>query len=473
MPDAVARVSLSALRAAWLKLRGCLFDPNTRLPALPMVIDDVRRRLEAGETMALIYLEMANDQKFELTYGWQAYDRVLLRVAEALAASRLALFTERDALVQIGVRSDEFVLFFAVPASTEAFGEPSGASAEDTVARRMQALLADLDQRLHGDDGDETDDLPRLPTLQSAAAVIASAPTLRPERSIYQCLQRARERCRHQVQVRQTGRLAALVRMLDHGDIITRYQPIVALQTGRVYAYEALSAPPPSAADAFANPEVLFSFAEQTDRITDLERLCRRLALRRLSLINRARDAPRTKLFLNCSAPAFEDPRLVESLISDAISVGVEPGDLVLEVTERVAITEWSRFRRALDQVRAAGFRVAIDDMGSGYSSLHTVAEIEPDYLKFDLSLVLNVHRSRIKQRLLESLVDLARKIGSRAIAEGLERREEFDTVRALGIDYGQGYLFAQPAVPEQTGSIHFPPVRDADSGAADASQPS
>src|SRR5690606_1481406 len=100
--------------------------------------------------------------------------------------------------------------------------------------------------------------------------------------------------------------------------------------------------------------------------------------------------------------------------------------DIVLEITERVAVTSWQSFRRHLADLRHSGFAVAIDDMGAGYSSLHTVAEIEPDYLKFDISLVRDIHLSPIKQDLLGSLVDLARKIDAKVIAEGVEKAEEY-----------------------------------------------
>ncbi|MEM8963176.1 MAG: EAL domain-containing protein, partial [Acidobacteriota bacterium] len=223
--------------------------------------------------------------------------------------------------------------------------------------------------------------------------------------------------------------------------------------------FEALSAPPSDT--SFSSPEMLFSYAEETDRIVELERLCRREAVMRSGRwtprVASRLEAENPKLFLNCSAPAFTDPELCETLIALTGAVGYRPDDIVLEVTERVAITEWQAFQTALARVRRAGLKVAIDDMGSGYSSLHAVAEIEPDYLKFDLSLILNIHRSRIKRNLLESLVLLADKISARTIAEGLECEDEFETVRRMGIEYGQGYLFARPAPPSALDEVHFP----------------
>ncbi|HVT19141.1 MAG TPA: EAL domain-containing protein [Thermoanaerobaculia bacterium] len=111
-----------------------------------------------------------------------------------------------------------------------------------------------------------------------------------------------------------------------------------------------------------------------------------------------------------------------------------------------MAITEWREFRASLAALRRIGFAIAIDDMGAGYSSLQTVGEVEPDYLKFDISLVRDIHLSPIKRNLLETLVVLAEKIRSRVIAEGVESVEEFHALRAMGVTIAQGYYFAVPA---------------------------
>jgi EAL domain-containing protein (putative c-di-GMP-specific phosphodiesterase class I) len=123
----------------------------------------------------------------------------------------------------------------------------------------------------------------------------------------------------------------------------------------------------------------------------------------------------------------------------------LEPSDLVLEITERVAVKGWKEFRKRLDSLREEGVAVAIDDMGAGYSSLQSVAELEPDFLKFDLNLVRDIHASPIKQGLLESLLLMAQRIDAQVIAEGVEQAEEFEALRDMRVTFGQGYLFSPP----------------------------
>jgi len=121
---------------------------------------------------------------------------------------------------------------------------------------------------------------------------------------------------------------------------------------------------------------------------------------------------------------------------------GLSPHQVVVEVTERVAIVHRGDFLRSLRAFKERGYRVAVDDMGAGHSSLQALASIEPDFLKFDSSLVRDIDRNSIKRGLLQSLLTLADKIAARVIAEGVERDGERQALIDLGIELGQGFFF-------------------------------
>jgi EAL domain-containing protein (putative c-di-GMP-specific phosphodiesterase class I) len=106
------------------------------------------------------------------------------------------------------------------------------------------------------------------------------------------------------------------------------------------------------------------------------------------------------------------------------------------------------RTLQVLGELRVLGIRLSIDDVGTGYSSLQTITEVEPDFIKIDLSLIKNIHRSLIKQELVHSLLHVAARIGARVIAEGIETEDEYRTLRRCGVRYGQGFWFARPAPP-------------------------
>jgi len=214
------------------------------------------------------------------------------------------------------------------------------------------------------------------------------------------------------------------------------FHPIVRLADGAIVGHEALTR-----ADfqgAFESVEDLFTFAESTDLIVDFERLCRRTAIRSSSVL-----APGSQLFLNASARAVLDPDWLGGETPALLAAaGLRPSDVVVEVTERLAVAHHEGFEGGLRALREHGYRIAVDDMGAGYASLQALAAIEPDFLKFDTSLVRDIDRSTIKRSLLDTLRTLAEKIRARVIAEGIEREEERDTLVRLGIEFGQGFFF-------------------------------
>jgi EAL domain-containing protein (putative c-di-GMP-specific phosphodiesterase class I) len=117
---------------------------------------------------------------------------------------------------------------------------------------------------------------------------------------------------------------------------------------------------------------------------------------------------------------------------------------LALEVTEHVPIEDYSELRRALLECGPA--HVAVDDAGAGYASLRHILELQPDVVKLDIGLVRNIDSDPARQALVAGLVHYAQTAGLRLIGEGVETEAERDTLRALGVPLGQGYLFGRPA---------------------------
>lgn len=176
--------------------------------------------------------------------------------------------------------------------------------------------------------------------------------------------------------------------------------------------------------------------------LMELERLCCRKALS--SAIGLQSEA---RLFLNTSAKALSDPELQAGKLKQIASeVGLKSQNIVLEITERVAIEKKEIFQKVLWAMKEQGFSLAIDDMGASYASLQTIAEVEPEFLKFDISLVRGIDKSLIKRELLEMLIILAEKIKAFIIAEGVETEAEFKTLKELGVTLGQGYYLGPPA---------------------------
>jgi EAL domain-containing protein (putative c-di-GMP-specific phosphodiesterase class I) len=182
--------------------------------------------------------------------------------------------------------------------------------------------------------------------------------------------------------------------------------------------------------------EALFALAERTGRAVAFERLCRRTALLRVPAL----AEPGQSLFLKISPTALHDAGAVAGrLAGELAGTGVAARDIVIEVEERLAALDRQAFRAVLGGLKGEGFRIAIDDMGAGYSSLQSIAEMEPDFLKFDMSLVRHLDRSPIKRSLLETVVRVSRSVHAPVIAEGIETAAELATIREIGVPLGQG----------------------------------
>jgi EAL domain-containing protein (putative c-di-GMP-specific phosphodiesterase class I) len=188
----------------------------------------------------------------------------------------------------------------------------------------------------------------------------------------------------------------------------------------------------------------LFKAAEANDALWSLERLCRRKALEDLPAL-----APHQLLFLNVEPDSIHDPHLGGPQFLEGLTeAGLSPRQVVLELTEHSAVRDFVAFRRTLEQFRRLGFRLAMDDVGSGYAGLQSIAEIAPDFIKADMHLVRGLHVSSIKRELIDTIRRFSDSTGITFVAEGVESREELNALISVGVRCAQGFLFARPGSP-------------------------
>src|SRR5690606_28301064 len=253
---------------------------------------------------------------------------------------------------------------------------------------------------------------------------------------IYRGIREAAEAARGAEEWERTRKIADLKATLREGAVFMEYHPIIVTSTEEVYGYEALAR---GSRRELRSPEVLFEVAEEANLLWELSRLLRRRAVQ--GIINEL--SPDQFLFLNVDPHDFDDP-VFRNLDPEDLGI-TDPGRVVLEITERTAIKDYPRFQEYLKNFRDRGFRFAVDDAGSGYAGLGSIANLAPDYIKLDISLISSIDTNFLKQNLVETMVGFAEGQGAQVIAEGVERREEFETVRDLGVHLTQGFLFHRP----------------------------
>ena len=214
------------------------------------------------------------------------------------------------------------------------------------------------------------------------------------------------------------------------------YQPIVSWSRRSTFAHEALVR---NEEPTLRSPPDLFEAAERLGRLEDLGRTVRDRVAQTLDV-----NPVDGLLFINLHAMELADDRLISS---DA-PLSRHAGRVVLEVTERAPLEQIRDATSRVAQLRALGYRIAVDDLGAGYAGLTSFAQLEPEVVKVDMSLVRGLDQSPTKRKLLRSLVGLCRDLGIQMIAEGIETEEERDTLVGLGGDLCQGFLFARPNRP-------------------------
>jgi EAL domain-containing protein (putative c-di-GMP-specific phosphodiesterase class I) len=225
------------------------------------------------------------------------------------------------------------------------------------------------------------------------------------------------------------------------GAIRMEFQPIVKLGAdgaARLYMVEALARGP--ADSSFARPDVMFEYARRKNEEAALDMICVAEALSSASILPAG-----THLSINIHGSTIGTvPRFVSRLIDGAAAFGIAADRLMLEIVEHRGPWPASSFHKALHELREAGVRLALDDLGAGASNYHLFITCRPDHIKIDRTLVQGSSADVYRRAVLESIVTLSRACGATAIAEGIESLDDLATVRCFGIDCGQGWLFAR-----------------------------
>jgi EAL domain-containing protein (putative c-di-GMP-specific phosphodiesterase class I) len=146
----------------------------------------------------------------------------------------------------------------------------------------------------------------------------------------------------------------------------------------------------------------------------------------------------------------FRHPDFISMLERVIAETGVDPANVELEITESVAMLDPERIVALLNRIKEFGFTVAIDDFGTGFSSLSYLGSLPIDSLKIDRSFVMALHEKRQNVEIVRAVVMLAKALGRKVIAEGIETVDQLAMLRQLGVDEGQGYLLSRPLRAEQ-----------------------
>lgn len=245
------------------------------------------------------------------------------------------------------------------------------------------------------------------------------------------------------------GRISGrwLVELLADRRLTTYFQPIVhSSEPERVFAYECLIRGIDEAGELIP-PGKLYGAARSANLLYHLDRSSR---LQHISAARR--HGLRTNHFINFNPTSIYDPEFcLRSTVAAIEGTDLSPESFVFEVVESDHVSDLQRLPFILDYYRRAGFRVALDDLGAGYSSLNMLSALRPDFVKLDIELLRGIDENPYKAELVSKIIESAHNLGIEVVAEGIETVAEWNWATTHGADYTQGYLFGRPQPSPQS----------------------
>jgi diguanylate cyclase (GGDEF)-like protein len=384
--------------------------------------------------VAVLYVDLDDFKHVNDTYGHQAGDQLLRQVARRLERATRAT----DLVARHG--GDEFLV---LAADLPADGSPAGRQIAHTIADHIAQALS-VPATIDGT------------TITAGGSVgIAIYPEdaagrdellRRADAAMYRSKELARRSPGAAAGGTGTAQVPLTARMqlaLERGEFVLHYQPILRLADMRMVGVEALirwNHPE----DGMLPPAAFIPVAERTDLITAisewvLDEVCR---------VSRPWATGEMSIQAAVNIPLARWSRdAADRLLRTIRASGLEPGQIVVEVSESSAMVEPDRTQAILHDLHRKGVKLAIDDFGTGHSSLSRLTEMPVSTLKIDRAFVRDIPASTHANAIATTIIQLARNIGAEALAEGIETPEQCEFLKREGCTLGQGFLFS-PAVP-------------------------
>ena len=431
---------LSVRKAAEYQLaRLAHFDALTGLANRTRLRDEadgmLARAHRQGQRLAVVFLDIDNFKQVNDSLGHDAGDRLLQSVAQRLKAC----VRETDCVARLG--GDEFVVMLSdiinpedVSVVTEkvrmALSEPFDLEGQEVP------VSSSLGVSVYPDDAI---DLQKLFRCADSALYHAKAEG-RNNVQFYRPELTARVEARVNLQ-------SSLHRALERGEFVLHYQPLVALPDGKAIGAEALlrwQHP----ARGLIPPDAFIPIAEDTGLIVELGEWVLHEAC--LEAVRWQKAGKPLTVSVNVSARQFKAGTLVEAVQRALASAKLEPGRLCLEITEQIALHNTEHNLAILEELKALGVAIAIDDFGVGYSSLSYLKRFGPHSLKIDRTFVRDLANDPDDAAIVSAVIAMAKRLKIRVVAEGVENEDQRAFLTAEGCEEAQGYLYARPCPAEE-----------------------
>ncbi len=242
--------------------------------------------------------------------------------------------------------------------------------------------------------------------------------------------------------------------LMDKSKVKTMFQPILSLEEGSTVGFEILNRPESTV--HFPTTETFYDYVGESSHVVMVEQFLRNLSIERFA--EQVKDHYGHKkpiVFLNIQTQVLADPCWRSGITLELLEkYNLTPNQIVLELTEKQSVKNYNQFKELIEHYRQQGFRIAVDDAGTGYNSLQTLVYLKPEFIKLDKSLIRNIHCHQENQHLVKLLVKYAMQVGTKIIAEGIETDAELEYLQGIGVHMGQGYALGRPNQKLQQGNM-------------------
>ena len=412
-------------------------DPITGLPNRVRFREQVRQAIEEAKKqrhpLALLHLNLEHFREVNDTLGHNRGDSLLQQVGMRL---RSALFTP-DVVARLG--ADEFGILLPRLAAIDNVRHIIKKIQDcleapftiDGIPIAVEASLGVATMPEHADDADTL--------LQRADIAMHQAKQMASGYAVY-----APEYDRHSPE--RLGLMAELRDAIEHDQLLLHFQPKVELKTGCIVGIEALVRWQHPRL-VLLPPDKFILAAEQTGLIGPLTRW---VLIHALNHCVQARcEGIQLRVSVNLSARSLHDPHLLETIENALKTTGAEPGQLTLEITESAIVLDPKRAEETLVALNCLGVWLSIDDFGTGYTSLASIGHLPINEIKIDKSFITDMLTDKKDAMIVRAVIELGHNLGITVVAEGVETKEVFDALAALGCDEAQGYFISKPQACE------------------------
>src|SRR5579863_1664686 len=443
-------------RAEEMLVHNAFHDGLTKLPNRALFLDRLQHALTLSKKhsnykFAVLLIDIDEFKIINDSLGHTAGDELLIQIGKRLKESvrradtvsrpRTAAVADKsaddDTLARLG--GDEFTILL------DDIRDPIEAV---RVAERMQGELA----APFWVNGQEVVIGASIGIASSTSPHTQAEDLLRDaDIAMYRAKRTGKARCEvfdtamHASAVRRLTLETDLRKALDQGEFRVYYQPIVALQTGQIAGFEALSRW--QRAEGVVPPLEFIAVADETGLIIPINRqLLREACQQVIAWQNQFPANPPLTLSVNITPKEFAQPDLAGEIGKILGQTGFHPGNLQLEIIETIAMGDAEKDGRVLSQLKGLGTRLSIDDFGTGYSSLSRLRRIPVDTLKIDRVFIMNMDTDPESREIVRVIVTLAHNLGLKVVAEGTETEEHIRQLKQLNCELAQGYFFSRPA---------------------------